>query len=167
MDFDDPRWLSLNGGYRIPYDPRPALRRLKHASDDAGAWEELVEELHHQGDVGEASYATVASLIDHIDRGRPLHWMGFALVSMIETARQNPYADRSGSLNPPVPEWLKEKYFQSLDGFLHLALRDFMASDALCRTAILSLMLACSQRPLLADLCSWDDRDIAETLRIG
>lgn len=62
ISFDDPRWDDLEGGYRIEYDPRPALLTLEDSPDDPDAWAELWEELHHQGDVGEASYAAVPYL---------------------------------------------------------------------------------------------------------
>ena len=46
------RWYQLTGGYKTPFDPRPALAKLSKLQDEVGAWEELWEELHHQGDVG-------------------------------------------------------------------------------------------------------------------
>lgn len=61
MDFDDIGWAGLLGGYRVPYDPRNALRRLE-GGDAEAAWQELWAELYHQGDVGEASYAAVPHL---------------------------------------------------------------------------------------------------------
>ena len=59
MEFDDPRWDSLQGGYRVPYDPRKALSALERGKETESAWQELCTELYHQGDVGEASYAAV------------------------------------------------------------------------------------------------------------
>ena len=63
LSFDDERWKHLMGGYKIPFDPRPSLRKLENQQDAASAWEELREELHHQGDVGNASYAAVPELV--------------------------------------------------------------------------------------------------------
>ena len=45
---------QLIGGYRIPYDPSPALERL--SIDRDSAMEELWQNLYHQGDVDTASY---------------------------------------------------------------------------------------------------------------
>jgi hypothetical protein len=59
MEYDDPRWVGLRGGYRIPYDPRNALRSLEANTNVEKAWDELCTELYHQGDIVEASYATV------------------------------------------------------------------------------------------------------------
>jgi len=57
LDFDDDRWRHLLGGYRVPYDPRNALRTLECGGNVEGTWRELSTELYHQGDVGEASYS--------------------------------------------------------------------------------------------------------------
>jgi hypothetical protein len=53
LSFDDDRWNHLEGGYKMPFDPRPSLRKIESQQDTAAAWEELWEELHHQGDVGD------------------------------------------------------------------------------------------------------------------
>ena len=103
LQFDDPRWDSLSGGYRIPYDPRPALRAWERGSDDDAAWKELWNELHHQGDVGEASYAAVPHLIRiHRERGIP-DWNAYALAATVEQARHS-------EQNPVLPAWLEAGY---------------------------------------------------------
>jgi hypothetical protein len=72
MDYDDPRWADLRGGYGLPYDAREALRRLEANINVEEAWDELCNELYHQGDVGEASYAAVPVLARiHAVRGVP------------------------------------------------------------------------------------------------
>jgi hypothetical protein len=55
LSFNDERWEHLTGGYKIPFDPRPCLLKIENQQDTTAAWEELWEELHHQGDVGDAS----------------------------------------------------------------------------------------------------------------
>lgn len=102
MEWDDNRWLELNGGYGTPYDPRGAIRKLTH--DDAdNAWEELWQELHHQGDIGEVSYAAISKIVDaHAARGVP-EWNTYALAATIEEARKNPK-------NPALPSWLASDY---------------------------------------------------------
>src|SRR5471032_2635007 len=95
---DDPRWTGLTGGYRTPFDPRPSLARLETDSHTDEAWRELWEELHHQGDVGDASCAAVPLLVE-IERKRAIaDWNSYALVAIIELARTN-------SRNPDLPEW--------------------------------------------------------------
>ena len=80
MDIGDPRWPSLRGGYRLPFDPRPALRRIA-IGDAEEAWKELWNELHHQGDVGEASYAAVPALVRIEAARRGADWNTYALVA--------------------------------------------------------------------------------------
>jgi hypothetical protein len=70
LGFDDERWNHLTGGYKIPFDPRPSLRKLESQQDTPTAWEELWEQLHHQGDVGDASYAAVPELVSIATGGR-------------------------------------------------------------------------------------------------
>ena len=91
-------WSSLEGGYRVPYDPSDCLLKLL-AGDPEGALNELYENLHHQGDVGTASYASVPTLVECgcLD-----------LVAIIEIARlQNP--------NPDIPDWLASDYLAALE----------------------------------------------------
>jgi hypothetical protein len=92
MELNDPRWASLKGGYGVPFDPRPALFQLADGTDIQGAWGQLWDGLHHQGDVGEASYACVPHLVRiHEARGMPdwnTSWQRLiALAIAVETQR--------------------------------------------------------------------------------
>src|SRR5471030_2667579 len=102
LEASSPLWSQLRGGYRVPYDPRPAIQRLE-AAEDPAAWDELWDQLHHQGDVGEASYAAVPLLVELESRRRTSGWRFLALLATIETQRH-------GKRNPPVPEWLSAEY---------------------------------------------------------
>ena len=105
---NDPRWLKLLGGYKVRYDPRPALQKLLSNNEVSAAWEELWNELHHKGDVGEASYAAVPELVRiHCERGIP-DWNTYALVATIELARDD-------KRNPPIPPWLEAEYLAALE----------------------------------------------------
>ena len=100
IELDDPRWEGLTGGYRLLYDPRPALRALEADANRKDLWDELWNELHHQGDLGEASYAAVVALV-RIESGRRRFGSNlFALAATIEVERH-----RKG--NPPIPAWLE------------------------------------------------------------
>jgi hypothetical protein len=59
LPLDDPRWQSYKGGYRVPFDASAGLRRLLADGSTEDLWEEFWTELHHQGDVHQASYAAV------------------------------------------------------------------------------------------------------------
>jgi hypothetical protein len=63
LDLADPRWEKMSGGYKVPFDPRPLLKKLEKDQDSTETWSELWNELHHQGDVGEASFAAVPQLV--------------------------------------------------------------------------------------------------------
>jgi hypothetical protein len=107
LSLDDERWKELRGGYRMKFDPRPQLLNLEAGKDLEDSWHELWEELHHQGDVGEASYAAVPHLV-RIYRQRNIpDWNTNAIVAIIELARGQ------GS-NPEVPDWLANDYFSAI-----------------------------------------------------
>ncbi len=122
MSYDDPKWREMQGGYRIPYDPTPALRKLESGSDMHGAWEELWNELHHQGHLGEASYAAVPHLVRIHKENRNLDSDLYALVSIIEIVRKR-------KDNPPIPDWLEATYASALEDLLELAIQDLAQSD--------------------------------------
>ena len=107
LSLDDSRWSELKGGYRTQFDPRPLLASLETGQDVAAAWDGLWENLHHQGDVGEASYAAVPHLVRiHRQRG-VADWNTYAIVAIIELARNQ-------RENPEVPSWLEEDYSRAI-----------------------------------------------------
>ena len=124
VSLDDPRWQTLAGGYRTLYDPTPALRRLASDWQDASAWEDLWGELHHQGDVGEASYAAVPVLIAQAAQVARRGWNVYALAATIES-------ERHARRNPPLPNWLEAEYGRGWRELLRLALEDLRATDDL------------------------------------
>ena len=122
LDLTDARWTELQGGYRVPYDPRPALAKLEHGHDVAEAWDELWQELHHQGDVGTVSYAAVPHLLRvHKARGVP-DWNTFALAGFIEQVRL-------ANGNPEVPAWLRDGYDMAWKDIVGMALADLARSE--------------------------------------
>ena len=133
----DARWRELHGGYRTPFDPRAAMANLELGRAVPRAWEDLWQELHHQGDVDTASYAAVPHLLRvHISRGVP-DWNTFALVGCIEQARHS-------EGNPDVPEWLRDGYEQAWRDIVPLALGDLARSSEpeLVRSAIGCIAMA-------------------------
>lgn len=134
LSLQDERWTHLSGGYRTPFDPRPALQDLESNSHVKEAWHELWEQLHHQGDVGEVSYAAVPHLA-RIHAARGLNdWNTYALVAVIELAREN-------GKNPEVPPWLKEEYFQAIQDLAKLGCTEILrAMNAEDIRAILSVL---------------------------
>ena len=134
LSFDDERWKGLLGGYRTPFDPRPLLKRLESSRHAKESWHELWENLHHQGDVGEASYAAIPHLVQiHRQRGA-VDWNTYAILAVIELAREN-------GKNPAVPEWLKEDYFKAIQDLAIIGAAElFRTNDSEEIRAILSVL---------------------------
>ena len=114
---DDPRWKTLKGGYRMPLDPRPLIHRLQNESDTESVWKELWDELHHQGDVDEASYVAVPLIVDAIEKRAGADWNPFAIVAIIEL-------ERGQGRNPEVPAWLSDEYFTAIQRLAAVAVRE-------------------------------------------
>lgn len=82
----------------------------------------LWEELRHQGDVGEASYAAIPELVRiHRSQGNA-NWNLYAMTVIIELARTE-------SGNPEVPEWLREDYFQSIHELAKMGAKEIWSAD--------------------------------------
>jgi hypothetical protein len=122
LDFNDERWAGLVGGYRTPYDPRPALRSLEERKGVEEAWHELCTELYHQGDVGEASYAAVPHLVRiYEEQGIP-DWNTYALAATIEEARQV-------GKNPDLPTYLCEPYVEAWHRLVRIGIRELETAE--------------------------------------
>ena len=159
IDLNDSRWADLHGGYRTPYDPRASLRALERDSDPSAVWDEFWQELHHQGDVGDASYASVIALVDIQKRKRSLGWKFYALASTIEIARHR-------KTNPSVPEWLSFGYRASWADMLGLALDELRSAreDILVQATLAVVALAKGQLKLGAFLEHLDKSELDELL---
>lgn len=157
LPLDDPKWRSLHGGYRIPFNPTGALRQLSAGLNQEAAWAELWDGLHHQGDVGEASYAAVPHLVKiQTDRG-DLDWNAYALMATIEIERHR-------TSNPPIPDWLLAPYESAWNDLRMVALRDYAkATDPLTVRAILGVLALCKGLREIGTLVShFDESEIRE-----
>lgn len=154
---DDWRWPNLEGGYRVPYDPRDALGRLA-AGDVAPAWEELWNELHHQGDIGLASYAAIPELVRIHEALQIADWNFYALVATIEQARDNPS-------NPQLPKWLSDEYDLAWRDLERLALSDFpTATDDNLVHSLIAVLALCRGRRTLARMAMLTEDERREML---
>ncbi len=131
---DDKRWTTMTGGYRLPFDPRPLLSRLETEHDTESVWRELWDELHHQGDVGDASFAAVPHLVRiHCKRGLP-DWNTYAIVAAIELARNE-------GTNPDVPNWIEKDYFHAIQELAEIGIHQISQTrDPEVVRAILSII---------------------------
>jgi hypothetical protein len=158
MLLTDPKWPMLAGGYRIPYDPRPALSKLAANVADVSAWDELWNELHHQGSVGEASYAAVTALVDLYSSDQP-DWNLFALSATIEVERHR-------KINPPLPGWLNDDYkvaWQKLGEFALTTLRKSVDLET-SQSALAVLAVARGNLKLGAMIIHLDSSELDEIL---
>ncbi|MCY3003305.1 MAG: hypothetical protein NTV21_16025 [Planctomycetota bacterium] len=107
LSLNDERWQSLCYGYRVPFDLRPLLRQLESGDDPDSVWDKLWQELLHQGDIGEGSYAALPHIVSICRARGRVDWNVYALAGSIELARDD-------ARNPKVPDWMREAYDESL-----------------------------------------------------
>lgn len=94
LPLDDPRWVKYRGSYnRAAYNVVPLIYQLQCEGTSDRFWEIACAELHHQGEVGEASYAFVPYLVDHQSRQRELD------------ATQDPQRDQPASMRNNLPHY--------------------------------------------------------------
>ena len=134
MRIDDLDWTKLRGGYRVPYDPRPALAALESGRDADAAWQELWTELYPQGDVGEASYAAIVELVRIYEAMATPNWNTYALIASIDVARLNP-------ANPGLPEDFRPAYEEAWSQLARRGLAELTdATDPPLVTSILAVL---------------------------
>lgn len=117
LSLNDPRWAELEGDYHgTTYDASIALRKLEQADsleEVCEIYQELWNELHHQGDVGVASYYAVPHMIRTAKEKGLINWDVLGLVSIIEIQRRKK--------NPVIPSALYPAYSNAISELLELA----------------------------------------------
>lgn len=122
ISLEDARWRDMTGGYRTPFDPRPLLKRLETDTETKEVWQQLWDELHHQGDVGDASFAAVPFLVHGYRERGESGWNTFAIVAIIELARKQ-------GTNPDVPQWIADDYFQAIRRLAEIGTEEVSRAD--------------------------------------
>jgi hypothetical protein len=131
LSLTDSVWHELDGGYHVPYDASTARAQMENGES---VWDELWSELHHQGDVGVASYAAIPQLVRISEARREFDWNLYALAATIEIERHR-------KSNPPLPGWLAPSYKVAWDGLVNLALSDLAGKpDELTLRSALSVV---------------------------
>lgn len=158
ISLEDARWSNMRGGHNMPFDPRPSLKKLETDGDTTEVWHELWDELHHQGDVGEASFAAVPFLVRSYRKRGFLDWNTYAIVAIIELARKE-------GKNPDVPQWLEEDYYQAIRELAEIGATEVLqAESAEDVRAILSIIAIAKglrmHRELLVKYAEDEVRDI-------
>jgi hypothetical protein len=162
LSLHDQRWQDLAGGYRTCFDPRLLLSKLEADNDTKTAWHELWEGLHHQGDVGEASYAAVPHLVRIYRQRGVLDWNTYAIVATIELARDS-------RKNPEVPKWLKEDYHQAVRELAEVGSHELLrVKDHEVVRAILSILaIATGARTHARFILGYADEELLEIERLA
>ena len=108
LSLDADEWKTFIGGYRSAYDASVALKILENQNQPSEAvWNELWENLYHQGDVGIASYAAVPQIFRIY---REKKWLDYHLPNFAAAVEEA----RTEERNPVVPDWLAQDYFGAL-----------------------------------------------------
>jgi len=117
LDLNDPVWEKLEGGYKGSlYNASIALKALEEVTtlEEANTiYQELWDELHHQGDVGLASYYAVPYMIRIAKEKKLVDYNVLGLVTVIEIQRHKG--------NPPLPKDLDSDYQQAIEDLATLA----------------------------------------------
>lgn len=90
ISLNDDLWKGLQGGYKTIYDVSILLRRLEVTTEKREIekiLDELWNELHHQGDVGLASYLAIPQLVRIARQKNLFEWKILALCATIEQQR--------------------------------------------------------------------------------
>ena len=151
------QWSGLTDAHGQPYDPRPAFEAIEQGRADEG-YAELWERLHHQGDLGTASYRALPELARIVDAAPAADWRPYALAATIEEARHR-------TNNPPLPQWLLAPYHSALGSLAASGLRHFpdAAEDESVRSILAILAHAKGQRTLAA-IALWTEDERQEVL---
>lgn len=110
MELTDKIWQNIDGGYKVLYDASIPLRQLEmpnNPEEIQKIFGELWNELHHQGDVGLASYLAVPQLVRIGKLKKLFDWNLLGLCCVIEQQRH--LGD-----NPVLPPEFHEYYTQGL-----------------------------------------------------
>lgn len=160
LDLSDPRWATLEGGYRRTlYDASIALKKFELADNQQAIndiYQELWNELHHQGDVGLASYYSVPHLVRIAIKKQIVDYNILGLVSIIEIQRHKD--------NPPLPNALKPNYNKAIEDLADLA-RLSMSQNwnlDLATTTLAAIALSKGQVKLANAIFSMDSEDVID-----
>ena len=121
MDLDNKIWQTLDGGYKIPFDASIPLKKLQSTTDQkiiADIFADLWDNLHHQGDIGLASYLTLPQLVTICIDKKSFDWNFVGLCIVIEHCRQTDH-------NPKLPDEFKSEYFDALKTLEQYLLTNF------------------------------------------
>jgi hypothetical protein len=141
MKLTDKIWQDIDGGYKVPYDASVPLRLLEETCDPKiikRIFEELWNELHHQGDVGLASYLALPQLVRIAKLKGLFDWNLLGICCVIEQQRH--LGD-----NPNLPQEFQTYYEQGLVDLKQFVLSNLDRNlDDSTYTMALSVLATCT-----------------------
>ena len=161
FSLDDSRVRTLKSGYGEVYDISPTILALQDSPFNNEVWDELWGNLHHQGNVHEASYAAVPYLVHIYGTSKQVDWQTYSLVGTIELCRFSPK-------NPDVPLWLKADYDSAHNTLSKLAIRDLAKPcDQTQLKSIIGYLALFSNLPNIARIAlHYTEDEISEMLEL-
>lgn len=105
LPLHDRRWKTYSDAMGSRFDAMFVLDQLSSLTATKATWISCWNHLVYQGDIGEASYASIAYLADFICRSPRLDWNALALISAIELARPT---------GPEIPKEVEQEYFETI-----------------------------------------------------
>ena len=157
MDLDNRIWATLHGGYKIPYNASRPLKKLRDTTrqDELEViFTELWNNLHHQGDVGTASYLAVPQLVIICINKKSLDWNFIGLCVLIENCRLEGH-------NPELPKEYQDHYFESLTQLERYLLLNFKnITDQTALRLALALFATVNGQPSLGKAIEILDEDL-------
>jgi len=157
MDLDDKIWTTLQGGNKFPYNASRPLKRLRDSTkqdDSETIFTELWDNLHHQGDVGMASYLAIPQLIAICMNKNSLDRNYIGLCVKIENCRLEGH-------NPELPGEYQDLYFGSLTQFERYLLINFKnITDQTALRLTLALFATVNGQPGLGKAIEVLDEDL-------
>jgi hypothetical protein len=160
MELTDNIWQELEGGYRTPYDVSIPLRKLEEIDDPEimkPIWEELWNELHHQGDVGIASYLAIPQIVKIGINKEIIDWNLLGICCVIE--QQRILGD-----NPDLPKDFENYYANGLASLKILA-TNYLERELDKTTLIIALStiaLFSGQIKLSKAIMEFEDEDMLD-----
>ncbi|HKB43049.1 MAG TPA: hypothetical protein VKC90_01620 [Chitinophagaceae bacterium] len=158
IELNDNKWKEFDGGYRMPYDASIPLKKLEQVSTSQeidSVFSELWNELHHQGDVGLASYFSVPHIIRIAKEKKLFNDNVFGLVTIIEIERHRD--------NPKLPEEYEKSYLHSIQVGLPELIKQIMTDkwDEALTVSLLSALAVSKGHIGIADaILKMEDQDL-------
>jgi len=147
MSLTDPRWATLDGAYRVPFDAAEPLTAYSSGKlSDEQFWYVVWNDLFHQDDVGVASYAAVPQILRIYEQRNLFDYNLVTFAAGVERVRHH-------DDNPALPDWLEAEYRAGLQAIIRYGIRHLTdAWDGATLKSFLMLVAVYKDNHALCDL---------------